>query len=172
MGLDITAYRQLKEERKAFGDDDGYPEKLTRLWNNKDFPNSFEGLKEKTLYSYADSHGFRAGSYGGYNAWREWLAALVGYKETEYVASFGGLQKARAAACWEGETGPFSELINFSDCDGTIGPKAADKLAKDFAEWDERAKAADRADGYNYSRYKEWRKACEMAADGGAIAFH
>lgn len=171
MGLDITAYRKLKEERPAFGDDDGYDEDLIRLWDNKDFAGRFEGLKEKTLYSYADSHGFRAGSYSGYNAWREWLSALVGYEETEYVASFGGVQKARAAACWNGETGPFSELINFSDCEGTIGAKVAAKLAKDFAEWDERAKAADRQD-YYYGRYQEWRKACEMAADGGAIAFH
>lgn len=159
MGLDITAYRKLEEVRPINGsDDDGYGEGLVRLWNNKDFASRFEDLKEKTLYRHAEEFDFRAGSYSGYNRWREWLAALVGTTP----------QKV-----WDDpKPGPFLELINFADNEGTIGPRTAAKLAKDFAAHDEQAKAADHNQGWDYERYQHWRKACEMAADGGAIAFH
>ena len=35
---------------------------------------------------------------------------------------------------------PFVELLNFSDCEGFIGPKTSAKLHADFLEWDEKAK--------------------------------
>lgn len=156
MGLDITAYRQIKPVRKQ-KDADDYPEGHTRFWIIKDFAAVADDVKEKTLYSFTEDFGFRAGSYGGYNAWRTWLAGLVG---------------TTPDAAWAGQYhGPFAELINFSDCEGVIGSKTAAKLAKDFAEFDAKAKAADK-DGYNYGRYEAWRKAMEMAADGGAVSFH
>ena len=36
---------------------------------------------------------------------------------------------------------PFVELINFSDCEGVIGPEVAAKLAKDFADYEFSASA-------------------------------
>lgn len=106
--------------------------------------------------------GFHAGSYSGYNQWREWLAALAGHGTPETI--------------WNtpSPSGPFVEMINFSDCEGTIGPDVSAKLAKDFAEWDERAKVSGEGDGgkySNYGRYCNFREAFEAAADGGKVIF-
>lgn len=165
MGLDITAYRKLTAVRpRPAGDETGYDEGL--IWLPPQHAAQFKGREAgiRLDHWYRDAgpdnvFGFRAGSYSGYNRWREWLAALAGHGSPETV--------------WRtpNAPGPFVELINFSDCEGTIGPVVAAKLAKDFAEWGERAKAND-AEGYNYIQYCEWRKAFEMAADHGAVAFH
>jgi len=73
--------------------------------------------------------------------------------------------------------GPFVELINFSDCEGEIGPIVAAKLAKDFAEHQEKARTyvplhndPDEPDWW-FNLYKDWRKAFEMASDGGSVCF-
>ena len=63
---------------------------------------------------------------------------------------------------------PFYELINFSDCEGFIGPKTSAKLAKDFAAWQE--KAGER--GWFSEKYAQWRAAFELAANGGVVQFH
>lgn len=163
MGLDITAYSKLKavRPRPKYEDESGYAESLESLPpNHASQADRMEGMEPKTWYRVeGKTFGFRAGSYSGYNRWREWLAELAGHGSPQNV--------------WNNpKPGPFVELINFSDCEGTIGPVVSAKLAKDFAEWDDRAKAADKADGYDYGKYREWRKAFEMAADGGAVTFH
>lgn len=65
---------------------------------------------------------------------------------------------------------PFYELIDFSDCEGVIGPEVSAKLAKDFADWDEQAKRT--LDDYDYEMYSNWHKAFKIASDGGAVIFH
>jgi hypothetical protein len=160
MGLDITAYRKLVEQPDAELDEDGHPVgDMVRFTENTDFPGRFAGLKEQTTYSYQDAFGFRAGSYGGYNSWRRSLAQMVGYTDRE---------------AWDGqaEGKPFVELVNFSDCEGTIGPVVSAKLAKDFAEWDERAKQFSSDVFWFSDLYAKWRVAFDMAADGGAVDFH
>lgn len=169
MGLDITAYTGLTELRPQA--DGEYPEgQETSLYNNPDFPGRFDGLKERTIYSYTEFFGFRAGSYGGYNAWREQLAEMAGYPKTP-VVRFGRIEEhLSSATCWNGATGPFSELINFADNEGAIGPVVAKKLADDFAAWQEKADA--HPDEWFRMKYADWRKAFEMAADNGAVSFH
>ena len=185
MGLDITAYRKLKKMDAVFNADGEPIDPTTRepldyndyaqFYVNSDFPGRNGSIEHKAVYAYEDAHGFRAGSYGGYNGWRERLAELAGYPTVEYerVAGYApSRQMRRDAAAWSGkcEGMPFVELVNFSDCEGVIGPEVSAKLAKDFAAFDERAKAVP--DEWFYDRYCEWRKAFEMAADGGAVSFH
>lgn len=169
MGLDITAYRQLVPAPGAELED-GYPVDYEHFWRargldvvEKHWPRRSEGLVNDTTYSFADSFGFRAGSYGGYNRWRETLTQLASLPTPNQI--------------WEAAekgmifVGPFAELINFSDCEGTIGPIVATKLAKDFAER-EAAISAKAPDDYFREKYRAWRKAFEMAADNGAVDFH
>lgn len=151
MGLDITAYSGLtefcpKNESESPGAGQTY------FYKNMEFPDQFEGLKERTIYSYAKSFCFWAGSYSLYNLWRGILAYMVHYNDKK------------------GETNPFYELINFSDCEGAIGQVVAKKLAADFAEWQEEADA--NPDDWFRMKYAEWRKAFEIAADNGAVQFH
>lgn len=145
MGLDITAMRGLQQSA------DGH----FTIYENPDFPGRAEGLVPGMTYTYEARMGFRAGSYSGYSAWRAWLAQLAGYASPEDV------------------TGPFAELINFSDCEGTIGPVVAARLLQDFIAFDEAAQATDDDEGgWYYQKYQEWHAAMAMAADGGAVVFH
>ena len=179
MGLDITAYQGLKKVDNPLLDSDGYPENYdteTKFGVNPHYTERMEGVDPDAVYQYEDSFGFRAGSYGGYNAWREELAKLAGYAPVsvdEY--SIGKPRLRHDHGAWNQTEGPFWELIHFSDCEGVIGPVVATKLAKEFAEWDERAKThsatIDRGDWF-YPLYREWRKAFEMAAQNGAVDFH
>lgn len=83
---------------------------------------------------------------------------------------FGVQESSYAASAWAATGGPFWELINFSDCEGVLGPATSAKLAGDFATWQE--KADQHPDEAFRVLYARWRKACEMAADGGALVFH
>lgn len=182
MGLDITAYRRVTkldvnfdEDGEAIDKDTGEPVDYdVRAYANPHFPGREEGAENRAAYTAQESMGFRAGSYSGYNAWRNELAKLAGYPETPFE-SFGNVRMRHDAGAWVAGSGPFWELINFSDCEGTIGPVVSSKLAKDFSEWDERAKQHDEDAGLNgglYERFQEWRQAFEMAADGGLVDFH
>ncbi len=177
MGLDISAYRQLRKVDCVF-DADGEPidpvsrepiDYAMRAYVNNDFPGREEGIEDRAIYvSEHEGHSFRAGSYGWYNRWRDELAQLAGYQQGSYE-QYDRNWDSYAATVWQGAIGPFSELINFSDCEGVIGPVVSAKLAKDFAAFDERAAAVG---GQFYEKYQEWRKAFDMAADGGAVSFH
>lgn len=170
MGLDITACRRAK--RVGDNDHDTLGGNLENAYINPDFSAQADGLTSG-LFEIDDPIDFRAGSYGGYNRWREELARLAGYPETYHESSYGPPRMLCAAACWSGATGPFSELINFSDAEGVIGPVTAGNLARDFAEWDARARAHQSGlEEWFYEAYCQWRRAFELAADGGFVQFH
>lgn len=158
MGLDITAYRQLTPAPD--GDPEVDDDVAYLPGNDLAFADRRAGLESDT-YNYAESFGFRAGSYSGYNAWRSWLATVAGFKDD-------GDAWAHKDVAY-----PFAELIWFSDCEGTIGPTVSAKLFADFKANAAKAKGLDTSvGGYNFARYEEWMQAFEMAADGGAVAFH
>jgi hypothetical protein len=162
MGLDITAYRKLETAPDADPDNYDY-ETVCRIYDGMEtnFPGRITGVKPG-LYHFANQFGFRAGSYGGYNVWRDQLAKLAGNTGAEQVWNRGVPGSA------------FYELINFSDCEGVIGPVVAAKLLRDFIEYEQRAEEFARAndDKYFLERYQHWKLAFEMAADGGAVDFH
>lgn len=180
MGLDINAFRRLTKIDAVF-DADGTPiDPKTRepidyalhASINPDFPTRVDEIEDDAIYGAEERMQFRAGSYGGYGAWRNELAKIAGYPAGTYN-QYGNDYESHCVACWDGAEGPFSELINFSDCEGLIGAKVAAKLAADFAEFDEKAKAHTSGvwEDRFYPKYQEWRAAFEMAADGGAVQF-
>ena len=82
MGLDITAYKKLKELKNPKWDE--YGEELlnwetevcfgaSREWSEKNFKGRGEGVDSKKVYSWEEKYGFSAGSYSGYNWWRDTL---------------------------------------------------------------------------------------------------
>lgn len=172
MGLDITAYSGTQAVR-AFDDKFGVEEYETEYYfsdegkycaiygkNNASFTQN-DGLVPGA-YSYENEHGFRAGSYSSYNRWRDQLAHLAGY----------GCAENAWALCKDGIPAdkPFIELINFSDCEGTIGSKTATKLLTDFEKYDKVAMEVE--DPWFYDLYTEWKTAFQMAADNGFVSFH
>lgn len=182
MGLDISAYRLATKLDVIFDEGGEALDKQThepveydvRAYVNHDFPCREEGVEDGAAYTAEEGMSFCTG-YGSHGAWREELAKMARYAATAVDNGFGRATEMHSGGAWAAESGPFWELINFSDCEGTIGPVVSAKLANDFYEWDERAKQHDEAnalDGYFYKRFQEWRQAFEMAADGGMVNFH
>lgn len=173
MGLDISAYSKLVEAPDAERDGDNELvdyDNYREFYFNQDFPGREEGLKEGMAYKLGDdSHGFRAGSYGGYSVWRNELAKMAGYAEGKQTGEDYADRFPHAAQAWQDGSGPFYEQIQFSDCDGTIGPVVSAKLAKDYADY---AAKAEQIGGRFWELYQEWQKAFQIAADCGAVSFH
>lgn len=170
MGLDITAYRQLKrvDESKITRDEDGgldydalNHEKYITFYANDHYPEHCADLDLEAVYESGDTYDFRAGSYGGYNQWRNSLAELAGYESIDGRSDKGA---------WETDGGPFWQLINFSDCEGTIGSQVSKKLLADFLSFDTAAKT--HGGEYFYEVYQEFTKGLTFAADNGALSFH
>jgi hypothetical protein len=173
MVLDVSAYSNIKLLENVHLDEDGDPVDdpvddagelvdYFRPCVNADYPSHAEGIEDRALYDYEEEFRFCAGSYSGYNTWRNCLAHFAGYESAKSVWDHPEL------------VGPFVELIDFSDCEGAIGSSLSAKLAKDFADFNDRAKktAAEYGGDWFYSLYQEWQKAFELAAQNGAISFH
>ena len=180
MGLDITAYSKLKKLDVLFNSDGEPVDPVTRepvedyykVRANHDFSGRADGLEDGACYSYAESEHVFARSYSGYNVWRETLARLAGYQLYSFLNTFGVQENSHSASAFFGNVpdgAPFVELVNFSDCEGVIGPVVAAKLLRDFVEFDDRAKAI--VDDRFYVGYCQLKRGLELAADGGALVF-
>ena len=191
MGLDISVISQIKPI--------SIPEGI-ELWSNEYYeweekqdiegsvwnfqPNTYfreqsEGLPDGFGYGTGEEYSFRAGSYSGYGEWRDLLARLA-----LDMGSEGVWNKIDSG---EGYSEiPFSEVINFSDADGVIGPVASKKLYNDFVNYEKDIiKKLDRyylkfedfeIDGETYDwfkhKYKDWKEAFRIASNNGAVIFH
>ena len=158
MGLDINAYKKLTEVENPQWDENA--EELLNWesevqfgesmdWSEKHFKGRGEGIDSKKVYKWEDVYEFRAGSYSGYNVWRDELERFS-------------------------EGNQFYELINFADNEGVIGYVVSEKLYNDFKDNELRAKEYSKniSDGeYWFEKYKEWEKAFEYAKEGGAVEF-
>ena len=110
---------------------------------------------------------FRAGSYSGYNQFRELLCESILYVKPEKV--------------WENCESyigkPFYELINFSDCEGTMGPIVSKKLHEDFIKHRDKFETylKNIEDGVFVNYYmnvnNSFTKAFEMTSEGGVLIF-
>ena len=176
MGLNITAYSKIKKLDVTFNKDGEAINPATqepldyddyiRAFINPHFPSRAADIDDSVAYSFEKSRSFRAGSYSGYNDWREHLAKMVGYPSVDAETD---PRHAHSNGACESTEGPFWELIFFSDCEGVIGTAISTKLAKDFADHD---KNAAEIGGLFYELYGNWKKAFELAADGGMVYFH
>jgi hypothetical protein len=163
MGLDITAYEAIKPWPHPIEDEDDFDENdALRVYTDSSFRTRLGSLTEGWYQSLGETHGFRAGSYSGYNRWRETLCDFALGVEPGFVWSrqieYAGL--------------PFYELINFSDCVGTLGPEVCAKLARDFADHRDTMAEASEGDETFWFLYGEWDKAFALAANGGCVVFH
>ncbi len=73
---------------------------------------------------------------------------------------------------------PFYELINFSDCEGQIGPKVSEKLFQDFANPENEKKfldycktnfGTDYLEDFYQANWDDFKKAFEIARQGGLV---
>lgn len=165
MGLDITYHSKIEpiDPPEGIGDE---------IWEWADENNAFQyftlagqedrldGVSEQWMVgNYSGS--FRAGSYGGYNAWRAWLCKATLNVEPREVWSNPNR--------FEGK--PFIELIDFADNEGCIGPKTSAKLAEDFMNSRSQLENHDSTDEHDMTLYDEWAKAFGVAAGSGCVEF-
>lgn len=157
MGLDITAYKNLKLVEKPELDEDGeivnwdseWKPGASMEWSEKHFSGRGEGVNPNSVYTWEDSFGFRAGSYSGYGWWRRQLGQFA-----------------------KGDD--FQELINFADNEGVIGPIVSKKLANDFSKnLEEAIEFAAHLESEDWLElYNLWHRAFEIASENGAVDFH
>ncbi len=171
MGLDITAYKNTKVidylpevedwEDKYYGCID-MPENTAYIDNclANHFPEWAEGLEFGAEYQYEDCYCFCAGSYSGYNYWRNWLSLTV--------------LGISAATVWANkelyQEKPFYRLINFSDCEGVIGPIHSAKLAEDLKEHQSSIDEL-KCEQWLKDKYANWKRAFEHASENGYVDF-
>lgn len=181
MGLDITAYsRAVLTEPHEYADecyDRGHRTAVTYAI----FERSFRGLAGANQsvatwdgsamigglcydVSGAEEIDFQAGSYSGYNRWRDRLARTFLGVEAHAVFKDPNAYADR----------PFFELINFADNEGAIGPEACADLLADFeagrTRWSVECSAD--VDGYDLARYDKWTEAFRLATPDGLVRFH
>lgn len=176
MGLNITAYKKVTlvsamdvkqynadEDAQQLADSGGH----TLLYQDGNRPQS-DGMPDGIYATEGNAFGFRAGSYSGYNGWRNELATMMLGKSAEEVWRMRALPIT--ATKREAEKAlPFVELIDFSDCEGFIGSKTCAKLSADFANHQDKANAGNEQ---FRALYAKWRKAFALASEGGAVRFH
>lgn len=125
----------------------------------------------------SESISFRAGSYGGYGLFRSTLAQMVGIGDT-----YGHTEKEDNI--WETieqhSDKDFYELINFSDCEGTMVGPVTRKLYQDFINnrdnyvkfvTETKPFPAWEAE-YFIGRYDNFTKAFDLARNRGLVSFH
>jgi hypothetical protein len=188
MGLDITAVSRTASHflgsREQLGDEQ-YEELLESdtalpIWVSDGHEERLDGYARGMYRVEGQSMGFRAGSYSGYNWWRRHLSLMALDEEPQTVWA--------DPEAFAGE--PFVELIDFSDCEGCIGPKTSAKLAKDFRDYAAQAEAyarergeqrdpnrgpladEDQVGSWWLESYREWQEAFELASDDGFVKFH
>lgn len=134
------------------------------------------------VYTYKQAYGFRAGSYSGYNNWREALSVLgIGVLPCDVWGD------------WSYENRPFYYLVNFSDCEGAIGMEYSAKLYQDFLAQEPIIRAKfktleivelveqfpqvswlktleERA--WFWEKYRDWKRAFRLAKNNGVVVFH
>lgn len=121
MGLNVCATGNLKRLGNVDWDNDGV---INIIHDDFDYCDLDEGQYESTGEYYS----FRAGSYGGYNQFRKLLSlAANGISDSDVWESTDSSTSL-----------PFYYLINFSDCEGTIGPSVSQILHTQFIENRER----------------------------------
>lgn len=134
MGLDIHLYTGLEKIESNVLEGDS----IITLYPSEIFSRGEDGLVG--TYRFKDSDHFHAGNYSSYNYWRNKLCELTNSMSDK---EFWDLDVHEL---------PFYKLINFSDCDGFIGPLTALELVEDFQDFQARVDAMDK-DCYEGSGY-------------------
>lgn len=185
MGLDMVAYSKIVRSEDQ-SDEGGY--NGIRIWRDSfGYCELEEGKWESTRASRI--HTFRVGSYSSYNQFRDDLCRAIHGVSSHHV--YENLED------YVGK--PFIGLINFSDCDGMIGPEISSILYRDFVDNRERfiRNISDQPDflketldpiaietefpiefdlspghiEYYTEVYDDFMLAFEIASDGGVVQF-
>lgn len=126
---------------------------VVEVIGHPDCPRITEGLEVGSAYQFEREQRFAvAKEVSGFAKCMEQLADMVGYHWR--MAGADG-------------PGPFRELFRHPGQFGTIGPVASAKLAADFTNWDECARAVGKRSFYTW--FSLMRRMFEYAKAGGGV---
>lgn len=170
MGLSVYGYKNISIVENPELDESGYPVndgENTRFYRHPAYIDRYAGLEVNKVYTgeYLDGPSF---SYGGYNTWRDQLAKMVGYPLKDYMHFSKSIRQSHCVECWEGKEGPFSEQINFSDCEGAMGPAVCKKLGNDYVAY---AAQAEAIGGFFFKQYQKFMHVFDPTNENVAVAF-
>lgn len=173
MGLDISVYSNIElvkslDDLKNSGvspeDIDRHHDDYVYLYVNPSFKKQADGLVTG-FYKGNSVTGFRAGSYSGYSYFRDRLSRLA--LDVDVGQVWNNIENFSDK--------PFVDLLNFSDCEGCIGPETSAKLYKDFESFLPKAKTLPKESEYDYflDVYLDFMNAFLVASTGnGVVSFH
>jgi hypothetical protein len=167
MGLSIYAISKIKLSGNIIDDEptdkdiNVYPGTFNRIAGLE------VGLYQATNES--NEHDFHAGSYSTYNWFRRNLSTAIFGVAPEKIWENNDAYEGR----------PFFELIEFSDCDGLIGPEVSKKLHEDFETHRssmikfclENFIDDDHSYDYTMDLYNNFSTAFKIASNGGLVLF-
>ena len=181
MGICIVGYRNIRKTSiPVERDESGYvTERTGCIWFDRGVSDAFDAYHEEWF-------GVRPGYFDGLD---DGIYYEVDEENTVVPISvaystYGTLRDLIEEYATEvvGDPALFREMIQFSDCDGTIGPKVARKLLVDFKghreEFFEHCDKELLPDGEGWfdagfakNLYDGYIEALEAASDGGAIVY-
>jgi len=157
MILNITAYSHIRRVRDLRPEEDWRQVRDGLVFPvHPAFPRHALEIEPMTVYVGEERFTFDVGCYSRYNHWLEQLARLTGipHLDPSWILP---------------KSAPFAQLLQFTDCDATIGAAVCRELAADFAEYSRRA--AGQSERYFREQYALWRHAFEAGAENGCIVF-
>lgn len=168
MGLDITAgskYSKVTDKQKI--EDHDYQVNIQRN-NHLEIDRALD-VEVGSYDLEGETITFCAGSYSGYNRFRKTLCyAILGVEDKKlWERSEYYMDK------------PFYEIINFSDCEGSFGPKDSVKLYNDFVTNKHKFLNYLHSGGSDYLEiehlktiYDDFTKGFKLASDNGLLIFN
>lgn len=158
MGLAFSIYKGLQEVKgeeleelskldpeEIEYDDEKYVYVDDYSWQEKDFPNRADDIKNKTYYTF-ESQSYE--NIGGYIMFHLFRTELLEFEENS----------------------KFKKFLEFYDCDGILGTETCQELFKVFDETKEEFYKKCTHGGYR-AIYKRILESFEIAKDGGMIIY-
>lgn len=130
MGLVITAYSNACLTSAAvYVEGDGIVDAVTKdpthlnyvaPYVNPDFPGRADEISSRSVYQYERQSIAFKGSYSTYSRFRDNLAKFAGAPDAQWY--------------WDHDPTimPFYDMIQFSDCEGTLGKLSCERLLRGF----------------------------------------
>lgn len=141
-----------------------------------DFPEQADGIKNRSCFVTEGRDAHINQTYSNYGRYRAWICKAMFGVECEQVWANPEEYRGR----------PFYSQINFSDAEGTLGPKTSMALAKDYAEqrefiaayWMKMPKPFDMSQNdherdvkYMVEKYDEWAAAFAVVGETGLVMY-
>lgn len=162
MGLELIAVNKIKKIAN-FSDNwndliDDDEKKIIRVKVNNSFLS--HDYLESGIYIYeGDEMDISCGSYSTYSYFRNTLSNIAHGVNSNII--WNNHEKYKGEA--------FYELINFSDCEGVIGPISSAKLLSDFKKYKEDFFKI--SNEWDCEHYEDWIKMLEIASNDGMLIF-